>query len=243
MKIAPGVYEIGALTRGYFKAGYTKAFIVEYEEGLVIIDTFYDGDAQLFLDEIARMGKTPQDIKHIALTHAHRGHLGGMAALKRLSGAPIYAHEWEADIIAGNRPIHNPHLFAFDPIQAWPIIFFGQLTARWNPFDPMPVDQLVDEGSKIGPLQVLHTPGHTPGHLAFYWPERQVLFTGDAFVTWPLITPGWHSTMLNKPQSWDTLERMSALDVEVIGPGHGSSITKGGSAVLKALLRERPAST
>lgn len=238
MKIAPGVHEVGAAKRGYFKAGHTKAFIVEYEDGLVIVDTFYGADAKMVLGEIARIGKAPGDIKHIALTHAHRSHLGGMATLARLSGAPTYAHEWEADIIEGNRPIHNPHLFAFDPIKAWPIIFFGQLTERWNKHDPRPVDQLVEDGAMIGPLQVVHTPGHTPGHLAFYWPERKVLFSGDAFVTWPLITPSWRSTMLNEPQSWESLNRMAALDIEVIGPGHGPSITEGGSAVMKELAQK-----
>jgi hydroxyacylglutathione hydrolase len=238
MEIAPGIYEIGAPKWGYFKAGYTKAFLVDDGEALYVIDTFYDDDAQLFLDEIARIGRKPADVKHILLTHGHRGHLGGMATLKRLSGAPIYGHEWEADIIAGDRRIHNPSFFAFNPIKPWPITTIGQLTARWNPFEGMPVDQLIDEGDKVGVFEVLHTPGHTPGHLAFYWPERRALFTGDAFVTWPLITPGWRSTMLNEPQSWQTLNRLAALDVEVIGPGHGDSITSGGTAVLQALAKK-----
>ena len=42
-------------------------------------------------------------LKHILLTHAHRSHLGGLSELKRMSGATVYAHEWEADIIAGER--------------------------------------------------------------------------------------------------------------------------------------------
>ena len=238
MQIAPGVYEIGAAKWGYFKAGYTKAFLVEDGHGLIVIDTFYDDDAHLFLDQIARLGKKPADIKHILLTHGHRGHLGGMAALKRLSGAPIYGHAWEADIIAGDRPMHNPSLFAFDPIQPWPITTIGQITGRWNKHKGLPVDQLVDEGDKVGPFEVLHTPGHTPGHLAFYWPDRKLLFTGDAFVTWPRITPGWRSTMLNEPLSWETLNRLATLDVEVIGPGHGDSITASGSAVLRALAHK-----
>ena len=235
MEIAPGVYEIGATKRGYLKAGYTKAFLIEDNESLIVIDTFYDADAKLILDEIARIGKRPGDIKHILLTHAHRGHLGGMATLKRLSGAPIYAHEWEADIVSGNRHRQEPSIFAFSPIKAWPIISFGQLTAHWNKHDARPVDQLIDEGDQIGPLKVHHTPGHTPGHLAFYWPEHKVLFTGDAFVTWPLITPGWRCTMLNITQSWETLERMATFDVEVICPGHGNSITENGAEVLKTL--------
>jgi len=240
MEIAPGIYEIGARDfGGYFKAGYTKAFLIDDGDGLYVIDTFYDDDAQLFLDEIARMGKKPSDIKHIILTHGHRGHLGGMAALKRLSGAPVYGHVWEADIISGDRPMQVPSIFAFNPIQSWPITTIGQITGPFNRHKGVPVDQLIDEGDRIGVLEVLHTPGHTPGHLTFYWPERKALFTGDSFVTWPKIVPGWKSTMLNEPQSWESLARMAALDVEVIGPGHGNSIAAGGGTVLRNLLKKR----
>jgi glyoxylase-like metal-dependent hydrolase (beta-lactamase superfamily II) len=239
MEIVPGIYEIGADKGGYFKAGYTKAFMIDDGDGLIILDAFYDDDAQLFLDEIALIGKTPQDIKHILMTHAHRGHLGGLATLKRLSGAPVYSHAWEADIIAGDRPMHNASIFAFDPIQSWPITTIGQIIGPWNRHEGVPVDQLIDEGDKVGPIEVLHTPGHTPGHLTFYWPERRALFTGDSFVTWPSIVPGWDSTMLNEPQSWDSLDRMTTLDVEVIGPGHGDSIRQNGSQVLKNLAKKR----
>lgn len=238
MEIAPGIYEIGAKTGGYFKAGHTKAFMVDDGDGLIVIDAFYDNDAQLFLDELALIGKTPQDIKHLLMTHGHRGHLGGLATLKRLSGAPVYGHEWEADIISGDRSARMPSIFAFDPIQSWPITTIGQIKGPWSSYEGVPVDQLIDEGDKIGVLEVLHTPGHTPGHLTFYWPERKALFSGDSFVTWPKVVPGWKSTMLNEPQSWESLNRMATLDVEVIGPGHGSSITKNGGEVIRALAEK-----
>ena len=67
------------------------------------MDSLFDADGELVLDCIRRLGRSPRDLKQIALTHAHRSHLGGLATLKRLSGALVYAHEWEADIIAGER--------------------------------------------------------------------------------------------------------------------------------------------
>ena len=47
---------------------------------------------------------------------------------------------------------------------------------------PCDVDAYIHDGDRIGPLHVVHAPGHTPGHLAFYWPERRMLFCGDAVV-------------------------------------------------------------
>jgi glyoxylase-like metal-dependent hydrolase (beta-lactamase superfamily II) len=235
--IAPGIYDLGG---GYFKAGHSKAYLIDSGDGLILIDTLYDGDAKVILDEIARLGRTPNDLKHILMTHGHRGHMGGLATMKELSGAPIYSHPWEADIIAGDRVPQAVDLWTFDPIQSWPIIFFGQITYRWNKHKGRPVDLLIGDGDQVGPLQVIHTPGHTPGHLVFYWPERKALFTGDAFVTWPKICPGWDNSMLNRPQSWDSLARMAALDVDIICTGHGDPITSGGAAVMRELLARRP---
>lgn len=236
MELVPGIYDFGG---GYFNAGNTKAFLIEYGDGLILIDTLYNNDAHLILEELQSIGKTAEDIKHIVMTHGHRGHLGGLDVIKRLSNAPIYGHPWEADIISGDRKRQTVDVFVTDPIQSWPIIFIGELTSRFNKHVGRPVDVLVNEGDQIGPLQVLHTPGHTPGHLAFYWPERRMLFTGDAFVTWPRYCPGWPNAMLNVPQSWETLDRLATLDVDIICPGHGDSITSNGSAILQELAASR----
>lgn len=236
MEIAPGVFDLTAPQRGYLKGGYVHAFLIAREEGLLLIDTLFDADAQVILDQIHQLGRTVDDLKHIVLTHGHRAHLGGLATLKRLSGATIYSHPWEADIVAGQRPWQGvslrPHLNA---LAVWPILFFGNALGPLSKHKPCPVDQLIDEGDRVGPLQVLHTPGHTPGHLAFYWQAQRVLFTGDAFVTWPFICPGWQNTMLNEEQTWDSLRRMAALDVDVVGVGHGNPVTQNGASVMRAL--------
>ena len=75
---------------------------------------------------------------------------------------------------------------------------------------PCPVDELLDEGDAFGPLQVLHAAGHSPGHLAFSWPERSFLIAGDAVATWPELCPGWHAFNLNRTQHHATLQRLAA---------------------------------
>lgn len=239
MQIAPGIYDIGPRSRGYFKAGYSKAYMVDDGEGLIVIDTLYDADAALILEEIERIGRSERDIKYILLTHAHRGHLGGLDRLKQLSDAPIYSHPWEADIVAGDRPIQAVDKWNPKPLQTWPIIFIGELTGRFNRHIGRSVDVLIEDGDAVGPLRALHTPGHTPGHLVFYWPERRALFTGDTFVTWPLVCPGWSNSTLNEKQAWESLDKLTAIDVEMISPGHGNSILRDGSAVLSGLAARR----
>jgi glyoxylase-like metal-dependent hydrolase (beta-lactamase superfamily II) len=73
---------------------------------------------------------------------------------------------------------------------------------------------------------VIHAAGHSPGHLAFHWPERRFLIAGDAVATWPELCAGWTAFNLNKKQHHDSLRRMAALDADIVGVGHGEPITQ-----------------
>src|SRR5438876_10134562 len=171
MEIAPGIYSLSQQ-----EGGHVHAFLLDDGKELTVIDTLWDTDGQRILDQIKSIGRSVTDLKNIILTHAHRSHLGGLAALKKASGATVYAHEWEADIIAGDR-------------RAQPVSILPRQSLRLLPFQlglwlgrpkhvPCPVDELVGEGDPLGPLQTLHAPGHSPGHLAFWWPERKFLIAG-----------------------------------------------------------------
>jgi glyoxylase-like metal-dependent hydrolase (beta-lactamase superfamily II) len=170
------------------------------------------------------LGRRPEDLKRIAITHAHRSHLGGLAALKRVSGATVYAHEWEADIVAGDRRAQAVSIL---PRQSLKLIPF-QL-GLWLDLPrhvPCPVDELLHDGDALGPLQVLHAPGHSPGHLAFSWPERRFAIVGDGVGTWPALCPGWRVFNLNKRQHHATLQRLAALEPAIVGVGHGEPIVE-----------------
>jgi glyoxylase-like metal-dependent hydrolase (beta-lactamase superfamily II) len=150
---------------------------------------------------------------------------GGMAALVRGSGARLYGHEWEADIICGDRRAQAVSIW---PRQSLRLIPFQLGLWLGRPKHvPCPVDDLLKDGDAFGPLEVLYAPGHSPGHLAFWWPERRFLIAGDGVATWPELCPGWHSFNLNRPQHHATLQRLAALDAAIVGVGHGDPITEG----------------
>ena len=115
MEVAPGIYSMmqrqGVLVHAY---------LVDDGAGLTLIDTLYGADARLVLDELNRIGRSATDIKHIILTHAHRAHLGGLAALKTLCGAPVFCHEWEQDIVEGDRRIQFTTFRPMRPLVVWP---------------------------------------------------------------------------------------------------------------------------
>jgi glyoxylase-like metal-dependent hydrolase (beta-lactamase superfamily II) len=219
IELAPGTHSLG-----HGKGGHVHAFLIDDGNELTLIDTLFERDARLVFAAIRRLGRNPTDIKRIAITHGHRSHLGGLAALNRASGATIHAHEWEADIISGDR-------------RAQPVSLLPKQSPRLLPFQiglflgrpkhaPCPVDELLDEGDAIGPLHVIHAAGHSPGHLAFHWPERRFLIAGDAVATWPELCAGWTAFNLNKKQHHDSLRRMAALDADIVGVGHGEPITQ-----------------
>ena len=237
-RIADGVYSIGQR-----KGGHVHAFLLEGDSGLTLIDTLYDIDAHLVLDAIGRINKEVADLEHILLTHGHRSHLGGLAFLKIQSGAIVYAHEWEMDIIAGERTAQPVPMWPMRPLKAYWRVYHLQLGAALGrgKHPPCPVDRPLKGGEQVGPVQVIHTPGHSPGHLAFYCKERKILFVGDAIVTYPVFSAGWPAFTLNPMQHQDSLRRIADLvaehHLEVVAVGHGEPIVKGAAERVRALAQ------
>jgi glyoxylase-like metal-dependent hydrolase (beta-lactamase superfamily II) len=236
MEIAPGVYSMEQQ-----KGGHVHAFLIDDGAELTVIDTLFDTDAVRIIERIRGIGRSVEDLKHIVLTHAHRSHLGGLATLKELSGATVYSHEWEADIVAGERTAQPVTPVPMRPIRTYWRVYYLQLGAALGrgKHPPCPVDATLEDGDAVGPVRVIHTPGHTPGHLAFWWPERRILFAGDAIATYPEFGPGWPAFTLNPTQHRVSLRRMADLDADVLAVGHGDPITAGAAERMRSLVEGR----
>lgn len=238
MQIVPGLHSLGNEA-----GGWVRAFLLDEGDGLTLIDSLFETDGRGVLAELKLMGKQPADIKRIILTHAHPSHLGGLAALKKLSGATVYSHDWEADIIAGKREVvKSPHatLWPQKPYKIYKFQVGFKLGLGKRP--PCDVDQNLKDGDRIGPLTVIHVPGHTPGSIAFYWPEKRALFAGDVVSTWPEVALGWPVITLDNKQNRESVGKMADMtNAEILCVGHGEPVIQGAAETMKDLVAGRAA--
>jgi len=113
MKLTDGIHYLSQ-----DMGGHVHAFLLDDGNGITLIDSLYDNDGKMILDEIKAMERQPSDLKTIIATHAHRSHIGGIAELKKQTHARVYAHEWEIEIVEGKRKSTKVSLW---PRRRWPL--------------------------------------------------------------------------------------------------------------------------
>jgi glyoxylase-like metal-dependent hydrolase (beta-lactamase superfamily II) len=236
MRIAPGLHSLGDKS-----GGEVRAFLIDDGKELTLIDTLLDKNGKGVLDELKQMGKKPTDIKRIILTHAHQSHLGGLAALKKATGARVYSHEWEGEIIEGKRKVQVPPTTTLWPQKPLKIYYLQVAFVLGLGMPPScDVDENLKDGDHVGPLTVMHAPGHTPGSLTFYWPERKALICGDVVVTWPEPALGWPQITLDNKQNRESVGKLCDMtQAEILCVGHGDPTIRNGAKVMRDLFEGR----
>lgn len=158
--------------------GVANAFVIE-DNGLTLIDTGVPGSTDKLLAAIGKSGKNPAAIKQIILTHWHPDHAGSAAALKQRLGARLYAHADDAGLIeqgGGQRPRYlTPGLLNW-------LVFNLFIKGVSGQISPAQVDERLADQDVIpvaGGLRVIHTPGHSVGHVALLLEQEGVLIAGD----------------------------------------------------------------
>jgi glyoxylase-like metal-dependent hydrolase (beta-lactamase superfamily II) len=218
-EIAPGVHIIGPKKRAFTKGGYSRAYLFEDGHDLTLADTGWDDDANTIVRYLDSIGRSPSEIRHIALTHAHRSHLGGLKTLASLSGAKVWCHEAEAPIVEGRKKAHAVHLWPLRPFKLIPF----RILSRFNipKHVPCKVNMRLVNGDRVGPLEAFHTPGHTEGHFIFRYHHSSAFAVGDAVATWPKFGPGWPGFNRDDKEYRRSFAKLVDLKPEVVGPGHG----------------------
>lgn len=192
-----------------------NCYLVGEEDGLTLVDATTASPASEVAAHLAEMGL---ELRRLVLTHAHGDHAGGVdGVVERFPGIELSIGRREARLLAGDRTL--------DPGEPQASVkgFFEKVMSR--------PARLLQAGDMVGSLQVVATPGHTPGHIALLDTRDRTLIAGDAFQTrggvavagvlrplFPFPAMGtWH-----KPTALASAEALAALQPTALAVGHGA---------------------
>jgi glyoxylase-like metal-dependent hydrolase (beta-lactamase superfamily II) len=227
-QIVPGVYTFTGLKGG-------RVYLIEDADGLTLVDAGLPLAAPKIIRQLEALGYLSTDVKRILITHAHSDHVGGLPELKRLTGVQVIASEIEKPVVEGDEPVVRPNPEDLSGVSRL-------LAQPGGTVDGTPVDYTVTDEDTIpgvlGELVVIATPGHSPGHVAFWGAERGILFAGDVVLNvWGLRLPPAVATV-DMGENKRSVARLAKLDASVVCFGHGPPLTEGASEALRRFARK-----
>ena len=210
--------------------GFVNAYLVEEDDGITVIDTGIPGTSRQIIAAAERLGAP---IVRIALTHAHFDHVGSLDALAaELPAAQLLITARDARLLDGETAAEagEPQVRVKGRLPKLKTQVGGRMAA----------------GDRVGSLEVIAAPGHTPGQVAFLDARDRTLYCGDAYLTlggvetsakpsMPFPFPAlatWH-----RPTALETARVLRALDPARLAPGHGKVIESPTAAMDQAIDR------
>jgi glyoxylase-like metal-dependent hydrolase (beta-lactamase superfamily II) len=208
------------------RLGFVNAYLVREEDGFTLVDTTMPktGDALL---AAARDADAP--IRRIALTHGHGDHVGSLDELKGKLGdaVSVLMPELDARIHAGEQ------------------VGQGKPKGSWPTLATVP-DVRLGPGDRVGSLEVVPSPGHTPGHVAFLDTRDRTLIAGDVFTTFGSVQVSDHfywrfplaaMATNDKAQDLASARALRGLEPSLLVVGHGPAVRDPGARMAAAIRR------
>jgi glyoxylase-like metal-dependent hydrolase (beta-lactamase superfamily II) len=217
--LAPGVWRIpttvGDLVNSF-------AF-TEGDGAVTLVDVGLRRGFKRIWAGLAEIGAKPADVRQVVVTHAHSDHVGSLGRVISGTGADVIAHEREAPYLRDGRAARTSR-------------------GRRSRIPTVTVAEQFLDGSVLpvaGGLRVVHTPGHTPGHVSLLHEPTGVLITGDALfnVRGIRYSPGWFCT--DPELSRKSADVLGDLDFDLVAFMHGAEIRTGAREAVRAFLRGR----
>jgi len=205
-----------------------NCYLVIEEDGLTLVDSTTSSPADDVASLAEQLGKK---LRRIALTHAHGDHVGGVAGVRsRFPGVEVSISERDAPILAGDKSLR-----ATEPQSEVKGYF---VKVDWKP------DRLLKPGDRVGSLEVVAAPGHTPGHVALIDVRNRSLIAGDAFQTrggiavsgdLRLLFPFPAMATWNKQSALSSAITLRALNPSLLAVGHGDVLSAPQTAMDRAI--------
>lgn len=217
IRITPDIHELSL--------GIVNVWLIRDGDCWALIDTGAPNSAGEILNAAAILGFQPEQLRHIVLTHHHADHAGSLAALRLRTPADATAHPLDADLIRRGQAV-RPALKPWPSLLSRTLVGLAGKSGSAN-YAPGIVEREADDGDVLpiaGGLRVLHTPGHSAGHIALLAEKHGVLFAGDACANMFGLGP---SIMYeDAAEGLRSLARLAGLEFEAVCFGHGRAITR-----------------
>ena len=217
--LAPGVWRIPTSV-----GDLVNSFAFRGEDGAVtLVDAGMRWGPRRILASLRTIGAAPSDVRRVVVTHAHIDHAGGLRRLVAETGADVAAHEREAPYLRNGR---SPR--------------FGR--GRTQKLPPVTVAEQFLDGTVLpvaGGLRVVHTPGHTPGHVSLLHEPTGVLITGDALFNIRGVRCSPASLCTDPEVNRKSVDMLGDLDFAVVAFTHGPEIRTHARDAVRAFLRGR----
>ncbi|MDQ3240895.1 MAG: MBL fold metallo-hydrolase [Actinomycetota bacterium] len=237
--VAEGIHRV--------EEAFTNFYLVEDEGGVTIVDACVPTAWDPLHEALRAIGRAPGDVRALVLTHAHFDHLGFAERARSELLVPVYVHE--NDVPLTRHPLQYSHERArshyfLTQFRAFPIV---AALVRARAFWPSPVREVrryLDGTLPVpGSPQTVFTPGHTLGHCALHFPDRDAVIAGDAVVALDPYTAERGPKIVAGAATADSARNLASLDALAetgagrVLTGHGDAWT-GGAAEAVARARQ-----
>lgn len=186
------------------------------------------------LAALSALGRGPEDVHHIVVSHAHNDHAGGLRELQDRTSSRTHAHAVEAPYLRSGRPPARDRSLLLGRLLT---VIPGGGFAAAQVHDTFVDNERLEVG---GGLRVLHTPGHTPGHCSFLHEPSGVLIAADALFNWRRrLGYGPRFFTSDHRLTRSSAERLGEAEYEVITFMHGEEIRDRAREQVRDHLRAR----
>ena len=211
-----------------------------HNQGVWLVDCGYEGSLPLIDRELKKHKLTVHDVNGILISHDDIDHVGGLYEFKAFNpGLKVYSSRIEAPYVSGQRKSKRleqaeqmlEHLP--DDHKPWAESFIQSLKS----IQRVPVDFVLEDGNEWEGLQIIQTPGHTPGHISLYHAHEQTLIANDALVYENnLLDIANPQFALDLKEAVNSVIVISQLSIRTIHCYHGGSLSERISELLSDLI-------